>query len=71
MEILTESELAERLNISIWTVRKWRLNLGLPHLRTARRIFYRWDTVEKWMSDQENKNSVKVDDICNENPKIV
>lgn len=54
-KLLTEKELATELGISFWTVRNWRLKLGLPHFRTAGRIFYRWEPVMKWMEDQEKK----------------
>ncbi|WP_196601161.1 helix-turn-helix domain-containing protein [Pectinatus frisingensis] len=61
MQILTEKELSEKLGISYWTVRSWRLQLGLPHFRTAGRIFYRWSSVINWMDDQERKISGKAD----------
>ena len=56
--VLNEKELAEKLGVSYWTVRLWRLKLGLPHFRTEGRIFYRWEPVMKWMEDQEKKNIV-------------
>lgn len=57
MKILTEKELAAELGISTWTVRLWRLQLGLPHLRTAGRIFYRINSVMTWMTQEERKNT--------------
>lgn len=51
--LLTESELANTLGISIWTIRRWRKTQGLPHLGIARRFFYRLPSVYKWMSQQE------------------
>lgn len=55
MIILTEREIAERLGVSYWTVRSWRLQLDIPYFRTAGRIFYRLSSVEKWMDRQEEK----------------
>lgn len=57
MIILTEKELAKKLGVSYWTIRNWRLQLGLPHFRTTRRIFYNWESVIQWMSEQEHKTS--------------
>lgn len=59
MEILTEKELATRLNMSKNTIRGWRLKAGLPYFRTAGRIFYRWSSVETWMSEQEAINAMR------------
>lgn len=59
MRVLSEKELAEELGMSHWTVRTWRLQLGLPHFRTAGRIFYRLESVQAWMSEQEQ--SAKLD----------
>lgn len=57
--VLSEKELADELGISPWTVRSLRLKLGLPHFRTSRRIFYRLDTVQTWMTAQEEQSSNK------------
>ena len=57
MEILSEQELASLLQISKWTVRKWRLEGGLPHIQVARRIFYRMETVQTWMAEMERSSA--------------
>ncbi len=59
MTILTEKQLAARMGLSQNTVRNWRLKLGLPYFGTAGRIFYRWESVEAWMSEQEAKNALR------------
>ncbi len=64
--IYTESELAKELQISQWTVRSWRLKLGLPHFRTAGKIFYRKETVDKWLDELEAKSQINKQN--NENP---
>lgn len=51
--VLTEKELASELGLSPWTVRTLRLQQGLPHFRTAGRIFYRLESVQQWISQQE------------------
>ena len=53
MKVLTEKELAVELGLSPWTVRTMRLQKGLPHFRTAGRIFCRLHSVEAWMDNQE------------------
>ena len=57
MKVYTESQLAAEFGISAWTVRRWRIKGALPHFRTAGRIFYRLEAVEKWMSQQEEQNA--------------
>jgi len=57
MHILSEKELASELGISPWTIRGWRLSAGLPHFRTAGRIFYRMNSVLAWMDREEERNS--------------
>lgn len=52
-KVLTEREIAAEMGVSPWTVRNWRLQLGLPHFRTAGRIFYRLETVLTWLDKQE------------------
>lgn len=59
MMILTEKELAGKLGLSQNTIRNWRLKLGLPYFGTAGRIFYRWESVETWMSEQEAMNAMR------------
>ena len=68
-KIYSEQELASELSVSPWTVRLWRLQLGLPYFRTAGRIFYRLESVSRWMDvqERENANSVETDKF---DPKI-
>ena len=65
MKIYTEKELATFLNVSSWTIRNWRLRAGLPFFGTAGRIFYRYETVVKWMEQEEERNSKTSQDISN------
>lgn len=66
ISVVTETELAETLHLSKWTVRKWRLAGGLPHIKIGRRIFYRLKSVEEWLREQES-HSVATDDA----PKFI
>ena len=66
ISVVTEIELAETLHLSKWTVRKWRLAGGLPHIKIGRRIFYRLQSVEEWLREQES-HSVATDDA----PKFI
>jgi hypothetical protein len=56
VKVLSEKELAVELNLSPWTVRTLRLQAGLPHFRTAGRVFYRLESVKSWMDAQEQAN---------------
>lgn len=57
-KVLSEKELAKELGLSPWTVRTLRLQSGLPHFRTAGRVFYRLESVVKWMDCQERGEKV-------------
>ena len=55
-ELLMEKEVAERLGVSCWTVRRWRVKGDLPFIRLkppSRRVFYRMDTVLEWLHQRE------------------
>ena len=54
--IYSEKELAKELGLSYWTVRKFRLELGMPHFRTEKRVFYRLDPVLKWIDAKEQSS---------------
>ncbi len=60
MKMFTERELAEELGVSPWTIRLWRIKANLPYIRTAGRIFYRMETVVRWMAQEEAHNSRKL-----------
>ena len=50
-DILTEPELAEYLGLSVWMVRRLRLNEGLPVLRfnKVRSVLYYRPAVDDWL----------------------
>lgn len=50
---LSELEVAENLGLSYWAVRQLRLQQGLPHFKCGRRVFYRLETVLRWLERQE------------------
>lgn len=50
---LSEQEVAESLGLSYWSVRQMRLQQGLPHFKCGRRVFYRMETVQNWLQQQE------------------
>ena len=56
-KVLSEKELALELGLSPWTVRTLRLQSGLPHFRTAGRVFYRLESVNAWMDRMESGTS--------------
>lgn len=57
-EILNDKELALTLDstmriVTPWTIRKWRLEGGMPFFQVGRRIFYRYDSVMDWLDKKE------------------
>ena len=65
-EILNDKELALTLDstmriVTPWTIRKWRLEGGMPFFQVGRRIFYRYDSVMDWLDKKEiNKHEEPV-----------
>lgn len=55
--VLNEREIAAELGLSPWTIRRLRLQLGLPYFRTAGRVFYRLETVRSWMAEMESEST--------------
>lgn len=56
-ELLTTDQVAERLQISRKTVRKWRYEGSLPAVKVGRRLVrYRWPQVLEWLELQGGKN---------------
>ncbi len=51
--VLTERELAAELGLSPWTIRRWRLEAGLPHIQIGRRILYNFASVSQWLQGRE------------------
>ena len=64
MEILSERKLAERLHVSPWTVRNWRLKDGLPHVKTdTGRIHYSMESVQLWWDKRETAGQEKMTSV--------
>jgi len=51
--LMTEPELAAYFGLSQWTVRRFRLNEGLPVVAIAGRFFYRLESVQSWLASRE------------------
>ena len=50
--MLTEKECAKRLGLSFWTLRQMRIYGNAPHIRLGQRIYYVYDSVVAWLSQQ-------------------
>jgi predicted site-specific integrase-resolvase len=51
--LLTEAQVAERLQVSIQTMRRWRReSIGPPWHRAGRQIRYRPAEVDHWVEEQ-------------------
>ena len=51
--LLSEKELSQMLGVTQFMVRKMRIKLGMPFIRAGTRIFYREQSVIRWLSQQE------------------
>ena len=50
---LTERQLAERLNVSMAMVQRWRvLRKGPPYVKIGKLVRYEWVQVERWLAAQ-------------------
>ena len=52
-KLCTEAELAKIWGVSTWTIRRFRLNEGLPVVKIGGRFFFRMETVESWLTARE------------------
>ena len=57
-KIFFEADLAKELGLSYSTVRRMRLEEGLPHMMTGNRPLYRIDSVMEWFSEREKASSM-------------
>lgn len=48
MSILTEPQLADKLKLSKWTVRRFRIKEDMPYIKVGKRIFYDPEAVYNW-----------------------
>ncbi len=39
--------------VTDWTIRRWRLEAGLPHIQIGRRILYNFASVSQWLQERE------------------
>lgn len=39
--------------LSAWTIRRWRLSEGLPHIQIGGRIYYDMESVDAWLASRE------------------
>ena len=51
--VVSESELAKRLGMSEYAVRKLRNTEGMPCFKARGRVFYRLQVVLEWMREQK------------------
>ena len=59
--LFTEAELAALLELSAWTVRRWRLSEGLPCITIGRRFLYRRESVLAWLESRETAGAAADD----------
>ena len=57
-KLCTEAKLAETWGVSQWTIRRWRLSEGLPCVKVAGRFFYRMESVERWLAENETAGAL-------------
>ena len=53
--VVSESELAERLGMSVYAVRKLRNTEGMPCFKARGRVFYQLQFVLEWMRERKKK----------------
>ena len=51
--VVSESELAKRLGMSVYAVRKLRNTEGIPCFKARGRVFYRLQVVLEWMRERK------------------
>lgn len=61
--LLTQKQLAEKMQISVRTVKRWQAERGLPVLRGTRRVRYDWKAVLLWMKREDTSKKGTTDGI--------
>ncbi|MPM77400.1 hypothetical protein SDC9_124403 [bioreactor metagenome] len=56
--VVNDKELARAIDptgkiVTPWTIRNWRLQGGMPSFRVGNRIFFRLESVLRWMDSRE------------------
>ena len=56
--VLNDKELAKALDptgkiVTPWSIRKWRLEGGMPSFSVGHRVFFRLSSVLNWIDEQE------------------
>jgi len=59
-KILNVKELKEHLSISESTVRKLVREKKIPHFRIASKILFDQEVIDKWLEDEQRKNSSNI-----------
>lgn len=54
-ELMTISEVSQKLKISKWTVYSWISTRYIPFLKLGGRVLFDWIEIEKWLK----KNSIE------------
>lgn len=60
--ILNDKELAKILDptgkiITTWSLRRWRVECGMPAFLVGKRVFFRLESVLKWINERETSLS--------------
>ena len=53
----TEAELARHYDLSPWTIRRFRLQEGMPCIPLGGRFFYNLNSVDRWFAEREQKGT--------------
>ncbi len=56
---ITVTEAAVYLGVSTDTLYDMARRKEIPHIRIRRRIFFRWDTLDRWLREQEKMSVQK------------
>ncbi len=58
-KVLTKKEFAQELGLSEWSIWRWTKEGKMSHIRIDKRIFYRLETIRKWLTDVEETSVVR------------
>jgi hypothetical protein len=66
--VLNDKELAKALDptgkiVTSWTIRNWRLQGGMPSFSVGKRIFFRRESVLKWLDELEQGKPISEPEV--------
>lgn len=55
MSLMTIEEITDKMKVDQRTIYTWRKDFGLPYIKIGNKIYFREESVNKWLQEREVK----------------